>query len=162
MRATIWWSGLLRDSRGVGSRDRARARRSLSQGQVLLRARQSLCPGASLYPCRIVCPIRSWQTACRNSGRMHNHVGESLIGLWFCCSYTLAALCGGRYVHWMLLQPTDFGWVLSWVCFAHPRRAQTRQRLFVLGREDVGRDKDSPRTHPVRGKARARRVYGDP
>jgi hypothetical protein len=47
---------------GAGSRVQARARRSLPQGRVLHRVRQSLRSRAGLCPCCITCPIKGWQT----------------------------------------------------------------------------------------------------
>jgi hypothetical protein len=65
---------------------------------------------------------------CRNSGRMRNHVGESLIGLWFCCSYTLAALCGVD----MCIE----------CCFNRRTSAESCLGFVLLTRGGLGRGRD--------------------
>jgi hypothetical protein len=129
----------------------------LSRGWVLLQARQSLRPKASLCSYRIACSIgvSRWHTWTVVSRVII--VGESLTRLWSCCSSTPAGLRGlGIHIE-CGCPPVDFGKVLPLVCLPCPRQAQAWWKPSFLGEGTSAGMTIVLRIHPVREQAWARR-----
>jgi hypothetical protein len=118
---------------GAGSRGQAQARRSLSQGRALSRARQSLHPRAGLRPCLLHVLL--------GAGRRHAcivvacviMVGESLTRERSCCHCAPTALRGvGTPIEWGCL-PAAFGRALPHVLSFSPETGSCEEDMVVLG-----------------------------
>jgi hypothetical protein len=158
-----WRSGLLRGSRGAGSRDRTRARQSLSRGSSSCFGRDRVCSRGLTCILVLYLPSRvSRRRAAWTVVACVIIVGESMTGPRSCCSYTPAGLHGlGTHIE-CGCPSADFGWVLPWVCLPCPRRARTRRRPPFWGEGTSVVTRILLRTHPVRGQARARQSLWRP
>jgi hypothetical protein len=85
---------LLWDSRGVGSRGRARARQSLPRIRVYFRRGRVCARGPAYTLVVLYVPSGGWHMVCGNSGRTRHHSCWSLTGPQSCYSSSPAILCG--------------------------------------------------------------------
>jgi hypothetical protein len=142
-----WRSGLPRDSYGAGSRGRASGEAEFVPRMRLALGKAEFVPEGHLVLLSYVYPIRSWQAARGNSGRVHHRSWWSLTGPRSCCFCSPVTLHGiGVRIEWSCLLWPSAESCLGVVFLAQDRLEWGKES--VLGRGDIGQNENSPRYVP--------------